>query len=84
LFRQLKDLGAAPEDICVVLHSDRSNNERQANLERFKAGKSRFLVCTDVAARGIDVKGLPFIISTLKMAIFYYLVNTPIRLYPAR
>jgi ATP-dependent RNA helicase DDX1 len=45
---------------CVCLHSDRNADERQNNLERFKANEIRFLICTDVAARGIDVSGLPF------------------------
>ena len=45
---------------CVCLHSDRSPDERQRNLERFKSNEVRFLICTDVAARGIDVRGLPF------------------------
>ena len=45
---------------CVCLHSDRNPDERQRNLERFKANDVRFLICTDVAARGIDVSGLPF------------------------
>jgi ATP-dependent RNA helicase DDX1 len=45
---------------CVCLHSDRSADERQNNLQRFKDNEVRFLICTDVAARGIDVSGLPF------------------------
>jgi ATP-dependent RNA helicase DDX1 len=45
---------------CVCLHSDRSADERQNNLQRFKNNEVRFLICTDVAARGIDVSGLPF------------------------
>ncbi len=48
---------------CVVLHSDRSQNERRANLNKFKNGEVRFLICTDVAARGIDIKELPYVIS---------------------
>jgi ATP-dependent RNA helicase DDX1 len=48
---------------CVVLHGDRSQAERTANLERFKNGEARFLICTDVAARGIDIKELPFVIN---------------------
>ncbi|XP_026193113.1 ATP-dependent RNA helicase DDX1, partial [Cyclospora cayetanensis] len=47
---------------CVVVAGMRSNQERQANLEHFKAGDARFLICTDVAARGIDIKNLPFLI----------------------
>jgi len=42
------------------LHSDRDSKERSANLDKFKKGFVRFLICTDVAARGIDIKGLPF------------------------
>jgi ATP-dependent RNA helicase DDX1 len=44
---------------CVVLHAGRSQPERKRNLELFKTGEARFLICTDVAARGIDVKELP-------------------------
>lgn len=45
---------------CVCLHGDRKPNERKANLELFKQGKVKFLICTDVAARGLDITGLPF------------------------
>ena len=31
-----------------------------AHLHFLQDGKVRFLICTDVAARGIDVSGLPF------------------------
>jgi len=48
---------------CVCLHSDRKPAERRENLEKFKSGKTKFLICTDVAARGIDITGLPFIIN---------------------
>lgn len=48
---------------CVCLHGDRSPNERTANLEAFKAKEARFLICTDVAARGLDITGLPFMIN---------------------
>eukprot|EP00439_Symbiodinium_sp_Y106_P087040 s244_g38.t1 len=39
-------------------------DERRSNLESFKEGDVRFLICTDVAARGIDIAGLPFVIQT--------------------
>ena len=45
---------------CVCLHGDRRPQERKANLQSFKDGEVRFLICTDVAARGIDVRGIPF------------------------
>lgn len=48
---------------CVCLHGDRKPPERKANLESFKQGKVKFLICTDVAARGIDVKGVPYVIN---------------------
>ena len=40
------------------LHGDMSQPERFATLARFKAGEVRLLVCSDVAARGIDIGGL--------------------------
>ena len=40
-----------------------TNDERRANLAAFKNGQVAFLVCTDVAARGIDVRGVPFLIN---------------------
>mmetsp|Transcript_35620 Transcript_35620/g.81633 ORF Transcript_35620/g.81633 Transcript_35620/m.81633 type:complete len:872 (+) Transcript_35620:48-2663(+) len=49
---------------CCVLAGMRDQNERRANLEAFKEGDVRFLICTDVAARGIDIQGLPFVIQT--------------------
>lgn len=47
---------------CVCLHADRSPAERASNLEMFKRKQSKFLICTDVAARGIDISGIPFVI----------------------
>lgn len=29
----------------------------------FKEGDVRFLICTDVAARGVDIKGLPYVVN---------------------
>lgn len=45
---------------CVCLHGDRKPHERKQNLELFRSMERKFLICTDVAARGIDVTGLPF------------------------
>ena len=47
---------------CVCMHADRNASDRSRNLASFKAGEVRFMICTDVAARGIDVKGVPFVI----------------------
>eukprot|EP00931_Biecheleriopsis_adriatica_P075217 TRINITY_DN49138_c0_g1_i1.p1 TRINITY_DN49138_c0_g1~~TRINITY_DN49138_c0_g1_i1.p1 ORF type:complete len:285 (-),score=56.83 TRINITY_DN49138_c0_g1_i1:25-852(-) len=40
----------------------REQEERRSNLASFKEGDVRFLICTDVAARGIDIAGLPYVI----------------------
>ncbi|XP_064486490.1 ATP-dependent RNA helicase DDX1-like [Ornithodoros turicata] len=48
---------------CVCLHGDRKPQERKGNLEMFKRGEVKFLICTDVAARGIDISGVPFVIN---------------------
>ncbi|PIO77721.1 helicase protein [Teladorsagia circumcincta] len=48
---------------AVCLHGDRSPRERSQALQDFKAKKKPFLVCTDVAARGIDISGVPFLIN---------------------
>ncbi len=41
-----------------ALHGDMSQPERFATLSKFKAGDLRLLVCSDVAARGLDIGGL--------------------------
>jgi superfamily II DNA/RNA helicase len=41
-----------------ALHGDMAQTLRFSTLERFKAGELRLLVCSDVAARGIDIGGL--------------------------
>ena len=41
-----------------ALHGDMAQTVRFTTLERFKAGELRLLVCSDVAARGLDIGGL--------------------------
>jgi len=48
---------------CTALHSGIPQNRRGENLKLFKDGDVRFLICTDVAARGIDIKNLPYVIN---------------------
>jgi len=45
------------------IHSNRSLNQRKEALEGFKRGKYRVLVATDIASRGIDVKGIELVIN---------------------
>jgi ATP-dependent RNA helicase RhlE len=42
-----------------ALHGDKSQDERLKALEGFKKGEVDLLVCTDVAARGLDIKDVP-------------------------
>ncbi|KAI1897597.1 hypothetical protein AGOR_G00084900 [Albula goreensis] len=55
--------GGGQQFSCVCLHGDRKPNERKHNLERFKRQEVKFLICTDVAARGIDIRGVPYVIN---------------------
>lgn len=46
-----------------ALHGDKSQQTRLETLNAFKEGKLRVLVATDVAARGLDITELPFVIN---------------------
>ena len=54
LAKYLNEAGVA----AGVIHGNKSQNARQQALLQFKEGKSRVLVATDIAARGIDVQEL--------------------------
>ncbi|GAB3364959.1 MULTISPECIES: DEAD/DEAH box helicase [Giesbergeria] len=43
----------------AALHGDKSQDERLKALDAFKQGEVDLLVCTDVAARGLDIKDVP-------------------------
>lgn len=45
------------------IHGDLNQNMREKALKKFRAGKIRVLVATDVAARGIDVSGVSHVIN---------------------
>ncbi len=45
------------------IHSNRSLNQRREALDGFRNGKYRILVATDIAARGIDVKGIELVLN---------------------
>jgi len=46
-----------------VIHGDKSSGVRARALEAFKEGKTRVLVATDIAARGIDIPSLEVVIN---------------------
>ncbi len=45
------------------IHSDKSLAQRREALEGFKSGRYRILVATDIAARGIDVRGIELVLN---------------------
>ena len=57
--RVLRDMGHRAAEI----HSDRSFAERREALEGFRNGKYRILVATDIASRGIDVRGIELVVN---------------------
>lgn len=55
---------------ALAIHGNKSQNARQNALNNFKTRQTRVLVATDIAARGIDVDDLAFVIN-------YELPNIP-------
>jgi superfamily II DNA/RNA helicase len=58
LEQNLKDYYGA-----FAIHSDKSQQHREAMLERFKKTEGSIMIATDVAARGLDVKSLEVVIN---------------------
>ncbi|WP_298396704.1 DEAD/DEAH box helicase [Flavobacterium sp.] len=46
-----------------AIHGDKSQNARQRVLDAFKNKEISVLVATDIAARGIDIESLPYVIN---------------------
>jgi len=61
---------AASGIATAAIHGNKSQNARVRALSEFKAGKITALVATEVAARGLDIKELPFVVN-------YELPNVP-------
>ena len=59
LVRTVKTMGCTAAEI----HSNRTLAQRREALEGFKRGKYRVLVATDIAARGIDVRGIELVVN---------------------
>lgn len=60
--RVVRDLRHAGID-AIAMHADKSQRERMDALERFKEGKVRVLVATDIAQRGLDIAGITHVIN---------------------
>jgi ATP-dependent RNA helicase RhlE len=48
---------------ATAIHSDRTQAERELALADFKIAKATVLVATDIAARGLDIEQLPFVVN---------------------
>ena len=48
---------------AAALHSNKSQSFRTRTLGAFKNGEIRILVATDVAARGLDISNLPYVVN---------------------
>ncbi|MDQ8306355.1 DEAD/DEAH box helicase [Enterococcus faecium] len=68
-FNQLTELGVMEEKLLYrgvpvgSLASDQNKLLRKAALEQFKKKKISALLTTDVAARGLDITGLPYVVN---------------------
>ncbi len=59
VYAQLKREGHS----VAVLHSDRTQTEREHSLDGFRNGRFEIMVATDIASRGIDVQGISHVIN---------------------
>jgi ATP-dependent RNA helicase RhlE len=66
LAEQLAGAGIA----TAAIHGNKSQSARVRALAEFKTGKTTALIATEVAARGLDIKELPFVVN-------YELPNVP-------
>lgn len=60
---------------AVVIHGDKSQGERDWVLNQFRSGKSSVLIATDVAARGLDIKDIRFVILILDLSLYLFVIK---------
>lgn len=48
--------------LCTMIHGGMEQKQRIKNTESFKKGKTRILIATDIAARGLDISGISHVI----------------------
>ena len=59
----VKDFVCKSYPHCGALHGQMQQGKREMMLASFRAGKTHILVATDVAARGLDIKGLDCVVN---------------------
>lgn len=48
---------------CVTIHGDKEQRDRDQALHSFKTGRTPVMLATDVAARGLDIKGVKLVVN---------------------
>lgn len=48
--------------VCAALHAKTDKQKRKAAIDRFRSGKEKILITSDLAARGLDIPGISHII----------------------
>ena len=54
LFRRINALG---------IHGDKSQMQRSSVIQKFKAGHCKIMIATDIAARGLDISGVDYVVN---------------------
>ncbi len=49
--------------VCSAIHGNKSQSQRVYTLNAFRSGRTRVLIATDIAARGIDVDGISHVVN---------------------
>lgn len=51
-----------PAELFASYHGDLKSEEREKNLNNFRSGRCQYLICTDIAARGLDITDVDHVI----------------------
>lgn len=51
------------ELVSETIHSDKSQEERDATMNQFRSGDLKVLIATDITARGIDIPNVEFVVN---------------------
>ena len=54
---------AAAGIVASAIHGNKSQSQRVQTMNAFRAGRTRVLIATDIAARGIDVDGISHVVN---------------------
>lgn len=58
-----EEIGPQYPDLVGVIHSNKEQNHRFNTVKQFKDGAYRFIIATDIVARGIDIAGVSHVIN---------------------